>query len=139
MCLAESYLQWFKFTIILYHSQVFIECLQGVFKVTEITLKKYNDVELASYNTQVAPSLQNTFPRIKNKNYFPKSNKSWYKPLLSRKKKYFYSKEYEINNDNSNKFPKTTKEIKSHFWSSYVVQPKWSHGWEYKQIINLLP
>ena len=92
MCLAESYLQWFKFTIILYHSQVFIECLQGVFKVTEITLKKYNDVELASYNTQVAPSLQNTFPRIKNKNYFPKSNKSWYKPLLSRKKKIFTQK-----------------------------------------------
>ena len=91
---------------------------QGIFEVTEITLKKYNNVELASYNTQVAPSLQ---------------NKSWNKPLLSRKGKDFYSKEYEINNDNSSNFVKTTKDIKAHFWSSYFVQPKWSRGWEYKQ------
>ena len=91
-----------------------------------MTLKKYNNVELASYNTQVAPSLQ---------------NKSWNKPLLSRKGKDFYSKEYEINNDNSSNFVKTTKDIKAPFWSSYFVQPKWSRGWEYKQdysVINYL-
>ena len=70
---------------------------------------------LAESYLTVAPSLQ---------------NKSWNKPLLSRKGKDFYSKEYEINNDNSSNFVKTTK---AHFWSSFFVQPKWSRGWEYKQ------
>ena len=43
-------------------------------------------------------------------------NKSWNKPLLSWKGKDFYSKEYEINNDNSSNFVKTTKDIKAHIF-----------------------